>query len=395
VADHLSRVSLIERDVDAPGDEYLAERAGHTPSAGQLSGTRNRLAHGGDPTCIGRACGDNPGDAIGSMFVNATPFAALDVPLLDPLGREVVVAIVKATFQIGPQGRARLADVQVPIRTTAILLDPDAPASSVKYPSDVCVAKGGTDVIVVGEAVAPTPVAAMDVAVKVRETTAPLRVHGPRVYYRSVAQVVVGPPARFERVPIVYERAYGGATADQRIVELRNPVGTGVAHRDADLVDRPAPQIEHPAYPHQNARDRHPPAGYGALAPDWSPRRERWGTADEVWATTRMYLAPKDYDVRHENAAHPSLLFEQRLAAGDAIGILGMTEDGFLGFELPDLRIVVRGRFDGGEVRETRPEIDTVIVEPSARTVQIAARASFPLGRAKALLRELTADVDG
>jgi hypothetical protein len=52
----------------------------------------------------------------------------------------------------------------------------------------VCVAKRGTDVIVVGEAISPRPVTAMDVDVKVRDVQIPLRVHGPRV--RELGEVI-------------------------------------------------------------------------------------------------------------------------------------------------------------------------------------------------------------
>lgn len=329
------------------------------------------------------------------MFVNATPFAALDVPTLDPIGREVVVAIVKGTFEVDEQGRVRRAEVQIPVRTTDVPLDAEARASSVRYPSDVGVAKGGTDVIVVGEALSRAPVAALDLGVRIRDFTCPLRVHGPRVFYRRVAQVVVGPAARFERMPVVYEKAYGGATADGRAVDLRNPVGLGVAAREADLIDAPAPQIEHPARPHETARDRHPPGGFGAIAPHWSPRLERWGTVDEVWRTTRMPLPPRDYDPRHASSAHPDLFFERSLEPGDPIGVVGMTLSGALGFEIPAFRVVVRGRLDDGAIREVRPPIDTLLLETGPRRFELATRAAMPLGRAGALLRELVVDVDG
>jgi hypothetical protein len=329
-----------------------------------------------------------------SVFTNATRYAALDVPSLDASGREIVIALVKATFKVAADGRARVADDQRPLRAADIPYDPDNPRGSIKYPSDVCDRKHGTDVVVIGNAIARTPVTALDVAVKVRDATAPLRVHGPRFYYRSVSNVVVGPAARFEREALVYEKAFGGASQDMGVVELRNPSGVGVARRDADLVDMPAPQIEHPAHPHQTPKDRHAPAGFGALAPHWSPRRERAGTFDDVWKASRMPLLPKDFDVRHNNAAHPALLLDTPLAPGDPVGVLAMTESGYFGFEIPPFPIVVRGRFDDGTTRDERPAIDTLLVEPAPGIFELVARASFPLGRARGLLRELTVDVD-
>lgn len=331
---------------------------------------------------------------LGHVFTNATRYAALDVPSLDAFGREIVIAIVKATFKVAADGRALVADEQRPVRAADVPHDPDNPRSSIKYPSDVCDRKHGTDVIVLGDAIARTPVTALDVAVKVREMTAPLRVHGPRFYYRSVSSVVVGPAARFERERVVYEKTFGGASPDLGIVELRNPSGVGVARRDADLVDMPAPQIEHPSSPHQGPKDRYGPAGFGAIAPHWSPRREHAGTFDDVWKAARMPLLPKDFNVRHNNAAHPSLLLDAPLVAGNQVAILAMSESGYFGFEVPAFPIVVRGRFDDGTMREEHPAIDMLLVEPALGLFEIVARAVFPLGRSRGLLRELTVDVD-
>src|SRR5438874_1464247 len=154
-------------------------------------------------------------------FSNATSFAALDVPMPDHEGRPVVVAIVKATFTVLPSGRLVPADKQRPVRINDDLYDPDRPESSIRLPTDVCVAK-----------------------------------------------------------------------------------------RKRDLVGKPAPQIEHPARPHRTADDDHPPVGLGAIRSHWSPRLERAGTFDEVWEKTRMPAMPADFDVRANNQAHPSLLFD-------------------------------------------------------------------------------------
>jgi hypothetical protein len=327
-------------------------------------------------------------------LANASPYAALDAPLLDLAGREVIVVIVKATFVLRRDGKLVLADEPVPIRPNDVLRDPDNPRSSALYPSDLCAEKPGTDVIVVGDAVSRTPVTSMDVAVKVREVTAPLRVHGERLFYRGLTGVSIGPAAAFERKPISYEKAYGGATEDWGLVESQNPAGVGVARSAADLCDTPAPQIEHPARPHTGAGDKHPPAGYGALLTSWSPRRERAGTFDEVWQATRMPLLPLDFDPRFHNVAHPSLTFEEPLAAGDTLSILGMHEDGLLAFCLPALGITLRARFEQSGRVAARPVIDTVLIEPGKRQIELVVRKAFRRGRGRDLLRELAVDLD-
>lgn len=84
---------------------------------------------------------------------NATPWAVQDLPYVAPDGQELVIVIVKATFRLDEQKRLRLDDVQRPVRFCDEVVDPDALDSSIRYPGDVCVAKCGTDIVVVGDAV--------------------------------------------------------------------------------------------------------------------------------------------------------------------------------------------------------------------------------------------------
>jgi hypothetical protein len=327
-------------------------------------------------------------------FANTTRFAAQPVPLIDSLGRDVIVAIVKATFEVDSSNRVRLADDPIPVRMADVPRDPDDPKSSLRFASDLCVEKVGTDVLAVGDAVAPKATTGLDVAIMVRKTTAPLRVHGPRVFTKAALGAAIGPALAFERVPLVYENAYGGASEDLSIVELRNPSGVGVAKRAAHLVDTRAPQIEHPARPHKSSSDSHEPMGFGPIMSHWSPRREYAGTFDEIWQKTRMPLVPKDYDKRYENVAHPSLQLAEHLAPGDSVRVVGMSVTP-LTFALPRLPVVVRARYDESGRVEIRPPIDTLLLHPEARRFELVARAAFPTGRNKNVLRAVIVETDG
>lgn len=324
---------------------------------------------------------------------NLTPYAAVDVPMLDAQGREVAVALVKATFEVRPDGRVVPSEEPSAIRAGDVVRDPDDLRSSLLYPSDLGPAKRGTDVVVVGEAVSKAPVKALDVAIKVRERAVTLRVHGERMFYKSLSGIAVGPAAPFERKLLAYERAYGGASDDWSVVEHRNPSGVGVAKQRSDLVDRPAPQIESPARPYSGPGDEPEPVGFGAIMTHWSPRKEHVGTYDDAWIKGRMPLPPRDFDDRFWNVAHPSLQFEAPLVAGDAISITGMTLDRFV-FHLPALPLRIRGRFDGRPNHEVRPAIDTVLIEPSLRRFEVIARQSFPIGRRREVLREIVVELD-
>ncbi|APR78514.1 Hypothetical protein A7982_03861 [Minicystis rosea] len=328
-------------------------------------------------------------------LANATSFAALAAPLAAPDGRDVVLAVVKATFRRDARGRLALADEQVPVRAGDISYFPNAEDSCIRYPGDICVEKRGTDVVIVGAAVSQRPVLAVDVGALVRDRKIHLRVHGERVYYRGALGVTVGPAASFERKPIVWERAYGGTSLDKSVVERRNPVGRGFGRSAAELVDMPAPQIEDPAFPITSAADRPEPVGFGAISAHWSPRAELAGTFDDIWRRTRMPRMPADFDVRHNNVAPVALQFDPPLGAGDPIALVGMTLDGLWKAELPSLPVSLHGRYNDGRSVGVRPTVDTVLIEPLDDRIELTVRHAFPMGRGKTALREIRVDADG
>jgi hypothetical protein len=322
-------------------------------------------------------------------LVNTTRHAAQDAVTIDQHGREVVVVIVKATFEIAASGAMVPVAEPSGVRLGDVVWREDDPKTSLRFPGELCTRKVGTDVVVVGSARSNKPVTVMDVAVTVRDATVPLRVHGERTFRRGIGDVVVGAAAPFVETPIVYENAYGGQTADHKVYEPRNFSGVGVAHRPDDLVGTPAPRIEHPARPHKSASDKHAPVGFGAIWSYWSPRRELFGTMDQAWTEERMPIPPVDFDERANNVAHPSLVFERHLVPGDPIAVSGMTAEGLLRFMLPAVNVRVSGRSDVSGRSETRPPIDTIIVVPDERRVELVMRRTFSRGRGRDVLREI------
>lgn len=327
-------------------------------------------------------------------LVNATAYHALALPHVDPEGQRVVVVMVKATFELDRTGHVVLAAEPSPVRLADVLTRDDAPHGSVRYPSDLCCRKAGTDVVVVGSAISARPVTRMDVAVRVGAHEARLVVHGRRFFYRDLRKVAIGPSARFEQMPVIYEHAYGGMAPDHRYADERNPAGIGAALDPDDLVDTPAPQIEHPSAPHTHAGDDHPPMGFGATRSHWLPRRGYAGTFDEAWQKMRMPLLPGDYDSRFENVAHPSLQVGAGVPSGTLLAASGMSESGTFQCALPELPIVVHALRNGSRAT-VRPPVDLVLIEPARGRVELLARAVWTMGRGKTALREIRVDTDG
>jgi hypothetical protein len=106
-----------------------------------------------------------------------------------------------------------------------------------------------------------------------------------------------------------------------------------------------------------------------------------------------MPLMPVDFHPLHYNVAHPLLVLDAPLTAGDRVGALGMTLGEALRFTLPELGVVIDAKRDDGSAEVVIPVIDMLLLEPSARRFELVARRAFVQGRGSARLRELRAEL--
>src|SRR5690606_18824674 len=122
--------------------------------------------------------------------------------------------------------------------------------------------KLATDVVFIGHAHAPsTRTTQMDVGARVGPLLRSLRVFGDRVWVRAASGLVLTPPLSFERVPLCYERAFGGwdvSHPDPRrhAFEPRNPVGRGFCVRSGRRDRIIAPNLESIREPIRSPYDR-------------------------------------------------------------------------------------------------------------------------------------------
>jgi hypothetical protein len=230
-------------------------------------------------------------------------------------------------------------------------------------------------VVLSGHALAPhAGSTVLDVHLSVGPLSTDLRVTGDRVWHKGFFGKRISPPQPFERLPLIYERAFGGVDgpADdpaRQVADERNPIGRGFRRPKSPFVDGVAlPNIEHPQDP-VVAWDRPVAvAGTGFLAPAWQPRRAFAGTYDAAWQRERPGLLPKDFDRRFFNAAHPALISRDGYLRGDEpVRLRGVTPGGDLAFDLPRLAspavVVVRPGHD--DLRLTMP-LDTVRIDTDA-----------------------------
>jgi hypothetical protein len=311
---------------------------------------------------------------------NRTPFAAERGWVRDRDGTEIWLVAVKASFDILPNGSTAVAKEQPPVLRVAEHHG-EPGQSSIKYEADLVLTKTTTDVIVVGHACAPagTAVTHLDVGFKLGAMQKVLRVFGDRQW----STFGPGAPQPFDKMPLVYERAYGGVDRASKTPEKdwdwRNPVGTGYATAGAHAEQQALPNIEDPRQLISSWKDRPAPAGFGAIAAHWQPRVALAGTYDEHWMKTRQPLLAEDMDDRFFQCAPVDQQAPQFLRGGESVILLGMSPQGPLRFHLPKVYFGFDTRFyDGSREVHKQRKLHSVIIEPDFPRVSLVWHSALP-----------------
>ena len=301
---------------------------------------------------------------------NKTKFQFEFLPLADENGSPLIVPVVKATYHIQNQKPAILAEEQIPLNTGGEYWDsPDS--SSYKYEPETAFVKPGTDVALIGHAHAPNRgTTNIDVGIRVGAIQKVVRVIGDRFLIERSGDISIHGPNPFEKIPLVYERAFGGwdcshPNPDKHTFEPRNPAGVGFGYPNGNP-EEPVrlPNIEDPKKPWKHWGDRPPPAGFGFISPHWQPRASYAGTYDKKWDETRKPLLPVDFDRRFFNAASPGMIASGYLRGDEPVTIINASPSGRLSFNLPG----VPPPWCSLELRNGKKEIlqtqlDTVIID--------------------------------
>jgi hypothetical protein len=324
------------------------------------------------------------------QLTNLTPYSADLFCFYGHDERRWHLAVLRASFSAAPGRDTVLADEQPPVRTADE--HNGAPEhSSVRHEADIALEKPFPEVLAAGHAWGPggRPAESVRVSVRVGDVHKELQVTGDRFWMRNVVWTPSAPQP-FERMPIVYERAFGGTVpVEGGACERRNPVGVGMeGARSADpRVLTEIPNVEYPSALVQGPGDRAAPAGFGPVGRSWTPRVEHAGTYGEAWLRDRFPLLPPDFDPRYYQAAPPDQQ-SRALVAGSPVEVLGMTPEGVWRFALPAVEVPVTLWYD-------RPfpvpplRLDTVLLEPDAYRVTLTLRARFAPARGRAPLREV------
>jgi uncharacterized protein YjbI with pentapeptide repeats len=231
-------------------------------------------------------------DAI--PVVTRTPLVAFTLPWSHKPGRASRTVIVKGSFDLVPGGAAALRDeTDMPIGDVHA---GDEPLRSVLYPSDFALWKPKTDVTLKGHAYAPGG-SAQAAEVRFRfgkgknSFDRSVVVFGDRRWQGQIVKLAPTDPKRFQRVPLVYEHAFGGPGF------AKNPIGMG--YGGSALL----PQLEDPTRLVKSPEDRPEPVCFCGLSPRWEARASKLGTYDARWQKTRWPYFPDDFDWAYYQAA--------------------------------------------------------------------------------------------
>lgn len=251
-------------------------------------------------------------------------------------------------------------------------------ASSLKWEGQGGSTRPGTDVYVSGHGWAPggRPTSRISVGARVGSCQRSAVVFGERFWKQGLSGTVPSSPYPFERIPLLYERCFGGSVDGARgrtatIID-HNPVGRGI-HPDPG--QHPLPNIEDPHQLITSPADRPMPQGFGPVARGWLPRRAFAGSYTQTWVDTRAPLWPPDLDPRFFLAASAGLQAVPHLRGGEPVVLVGMHPDGPIRFALPKLHMVAK--FDlGDRVLRRMLVLDAVMLEPEELCVTTIWRAS-------------------
>ena len=303
-----------------------------------------------------------------TLLVNHTSFSVIMFGTMDPQARVSDVVLISATFEMPPGKLLRLADEQLPVRPVDEYYG-DPGFSSIRYEAEAAWEKPLVDVLLNGTAYAPNGRGTERVVVSLRvgNIRKELNVTGDRHWRIGFRGRVPSSPKPFERMPIIYERAFGGTDTTKPAKhrsERRNPVGIGF--RGAlplnGGIETEVPNIEYPGSVMRSRRDCPDPAGFGVVGRAWQPRLSYAGTYDSAWLAEQCPLLPIDFNIRHFQAA-PRDQQSAAISGGETVQIRNLTPEGTWMFSLPRLDVPLRLSYASRKERSL-VKLDTILIEP-------------------------------
>lgn len=320
-------------------------------------------------------------------LLNATRMTAGLNMGLEPSGQELLVVVIKGTFALPKPGeKFRLHDKQAPL-VLADTFTGEPGLSAPVHEIDFAPRKRACDVLLTGAAYAPEgyEVTRQRVGLRVGSLEKSFDVVGDRSWEAGLTGIRASSPQRFSRMPISYDRAFGGSDRNSKDeaehdAYLPNPVGRGWhKHLKNEWVDgKPLPNTEETGAPVNFPNNRYHPMAFGPLGRVWSSRSRFAGTYDDKWLADDFPFLPRDFDERYYQAAPE----DQQLALPSGpldVSLTGLTPDGLREFTLPHFEAPVHVFSVGGGRHDLTAQLDTIVFEPELERYTMTWRTCVPL----------------
>ncbi len=320
-------------------------------------------------------------------LINATRMIAGYAMGMEPSGRELLVIVVKGTFQIPPQPGAQLSlhAKQEPLVMSDVFYG-EPGVSAPKYEIDFAPRKGKCDVLLNGRAYAPAgrTVERIDVGMQIGSWSKSFSVVGDRYWFLSGGPNATEPEP-FAVMPVTYDRAFGGTDLRhedpaQHAAYMPNPVGRGF-HKQLDeqsLDGSPLPNTEETGVPVSRPDGSFRPMSFGPVGRHWEPRYRHAGTYDQNWKDNIFPFLPPDFDERYYQAAPE----DQQLPippGEQQVSLRNLTPEGYLEFRLPHFEAPIHVFPKRGDREDLTAQVDTLVIEPDLGRVLMTWRVARPL----------------
>ncbi len=334
--------------------------------------------------------------------VHDTPFVTSSSVIPDKDGVEQLILIFKATYDIAESGVLTPAEEQDPVVTFDELRGEPVVSSILRDGEMMPPKPEGTDVFLIGHAVAPQPgTTQMVVSLSLGSVQKQAVVFGPRRWQSGVlGGAHHTDPEPFDQVELCYENAFGGedrSPEDEKLWEdeRRNPIGIGFRCKrsKANWKGMPLPQLEDPSRLISDPDDRPTPIAFGPIGRHWEPRIQYTGTYDQGWVEDVAPLLPNDFDERFHHAAPPDQIAAGYVQGGEAVEIRGCTPGGILAFPLPKLQPRAYTRVFLQEFREHPMSCDSVTIDTDRMKLSMVFKVAMPMAEKLLDVRELTITV--
>ncbi|BFI65229.1 DUF2169 domain-containing protein [Yersinia wautersii] len=303
---------------------------------------------------------------------NQTPYVAERGWIRDINGAEVWIVVVKATYDILPDGTTLLSSRQQAVNTGTVFY-PES--DELRYEMDLGPEKSATDIILNGHAWSSgnRQVTSLPVGLKVGPVCRLARVYGDRIWDGNT----YGQPSTFTQFPLRYIHMSSGSLEDNYV----NPLGIKQDSNPKKGQSR-LPNIEFIS----KSGDPEDLLGFGPVPRHWPGRRCYAGTYDQHWQDNRAPLLPEDLDPRFWQISSPMQYGAGRLKGKEVVTLANLTPPEFsaselLSFAIPRLSLNFRTRFFDGSTMVHRGSIHTILIEPDYPRLSVVWHTALPCHR--------------